>query len=92
MLTQREFLILRILTATGEMYGLDLVEASSELKRGTIYVLLGRMVSKGYVESREVRAEHGKLPRHLFRATGLGERAFRQHPIGGLSLIPVWSN
>ena len=35
------------------MFGLQLVEQSNGgLKRGTVYVTLGRMQDKGYVESR----------------------------------------
>lgn len=47
------------------LYGLQLVEASSgALKRGTVYVTLGRMEDKGYVLSRvdEDAPEHGGLP------------------------------
>jgi DNA-binding PadR family transcriptional regulator len=60
--------------ATGQMYGLQLVAASrGKLKRGTVYVLLGRMEEKGFVESRaEEKAQHSG--RRLYRATGLGLR------------------
>jgi DNA-binding PadR family transcriptional regulator len=35
------------------MYGLKLIKASDErLKRGTVYVTLGRMEEKGFVRSR----------------------------------------
>jgi PadR family transcriptional regulator len=60
-----------------EMYGLQLVEASGgALKRGTVYVTLGRMQEKGFVESQpEVRrAGASGLPRRLYRPTGLGLR------------------
>ena len=67
--------ILRLLIANGEMYGLELVAASKMLKRGTIYVTLGRMADKGLLESRGVKPEHEPgLPRRLFTATGLGQR------------------
>jgi PadR family transcriptional regulator PadR len=60
-----------------EMYGLQLVEASAgALKRGTVYVTLGRMQEKGYVESRpELQLEGAAgLPRRLYRPTGFGLR------------------
>lgn len=76
-LSPKEALILRLLLAGGEMYGLELVrESGGRLKRGTVYVTLGRMADKGYVDSRPVAAgEEGALPRRLFRALGLGARA-----------------
>lgn len=75
-LSPKEALILRLLVASGEMYGLELVkESSGALKRGTVYVTLCRMAEKGYVESRQVAAgEEGTLPKRLFRATGHGVR------------------
>jgi len=60
-----------------EMYGLQLVESShGKLKRGTVYVTLGRMQEKGYVESRPEERRTGAigLPRRIYRATGLGLR------------------
>jgi DNA-binding PadR family transcriptional regulator len=74
-LTRTEKLILETL-ATREMYGLQLVAASrGKLKRGTVYVLLGRMEEKGFVESAaEEKPQHSGLPRRLYRATGLGRR------------------
>lgn len=57
------------------MYGLEMVKASSKLKRGTIYVTLGRMAEKGYVASRQQRAPgRSGLPRRLFRITNLGRQ------------------
>jgi DNA-binding PadR family transcriptional regulator len=79
-LTEKEFAILGLLIPRGEMFGLELVEASEgELKRGTVYVTLQRMVERGFIESREedrVAPEVG-IPRRMYRATGLGERIYR---------------
>lgn len=77
-LSPKQRVILDLLIHRGEMYGLEMVRASHELKRGTVYVTLARMEDAGYVESREVR-EPGEpgLPRRLYRATGLGERAYQ---------------
>ncbi len=77
-LSRKERLILDLLINEGEMYGLEMVKtAPHDLKRGTVYVTLGRMADKGYVESRQVK-EPGDpgLPKRLFRATGYGQRVF----------------
>lgn len=79
-LSRKEFLILGMLIGRGEMFGLEMVEASEgELKRGTIYVTLQRMGDKGYIESREeprTMPEIG-IPRRKYWATGLGERVYQ---------------
>lgn len=62
------------------MFGLQLVEASGgRLKRGTVYVTLGLLEQKGYVESEQEAPSPGAigLPRRIYRPTGLGERALR---------------
>jgi len=62
------------------MFGLQLVEASDgRLKRGTVYVTLGLLEQKGYVESEQETPAPGAigLPRRVYRPTGLGERALR---------------
>ena len=46
----KELLILDLLAQAGQLYGLQLVSASNgRLKRGTVYVTLGRMADKGYI-------------------------------------------
>jgi DNA-binding PadR family transcriptional regulator len=58
-----------------ERYGLELIEASEgRLKRGSIYVTLGRMETKGFVTSRQEERPAGAigLPRRLYRATPYG--------------------
>lgn len=62
------------------MYGLLLVERSGgALKRGTVYVTLGRMEAKGWVESAQEPLLAGSigLPRRIYRPTALGERMLR---------------
>jgi DNA-binding PadR family transcriptional regulator len=79
-LSRKEFKILELLIAKGEMFGLEMVEASEgELPRGTIYVTLQRMGDKGYVESREEPRQMPEIgiPRRKYSATGLGERVYR---------------
>jgi len=75
-LSSKEALVLELLAQQGEMYGLQLVSSSKgRLKRGTVYVTLGRMQEKGYVRSRlEAAPKTGGLPRRLYEATALGLR------------------
>lgn len=82
-LSRKEAIILDLLISnSGDMFGLEMVSASKgELKRGTIYVTLQRMKEKGFVDSKpEPRcAPEIGIPRRLYRATGLGERALAAH-------------
>lgn len=75
-----ELLILDMLIGKGEMYGLELVENSGGLlKRGSVYVILARLVEKKFLESREEAREYPEIgiPRRKYKVTGLGDRAFR---------------
>jgi DNA-binding PadR family transcriptional regulator len=87
-LSSKEALILRLLVAKGEMYGLELVnESGGELKRGTVYVTLGRMADKGYVESRTIPQDDGSgMPKRLFHATGYGARVLSAWELASASL------
>ena len=79
-LSRKEMLILEMLISKGEMFGLEMVEASlGEVKRGTIYVTLQRMNSKGFIDSREEPREFPEIgiPRRKYAATGLGEKAYQ---------------
>jgi PadR family transcriptional regulator PadR len=79
-LPKKEQLILELLTSRGSQYGLQLVEQSGgALKRGTVYVTLGRMEAKGLVESEQEPQPPGAigLPRRIYRPTPLGERMLR---------------
>lgn len=63
------------LLESAERYGLELVDASGgRLKRGSIYVTLGRMEAKGFVASRQEDRAPGAigLPRRLYRPTAYG--------------------
>jgi DNA-binding PadR family transcriptional regulator len=76
-LSPKETLILELLCAQGELYGLQLVSASKRrLKRGTVYVTLGRMEDKGYITSRleDAPPEMGGMPRRMYSPTPLGRR------------------
>ncbi len=83
-----ESLILSLLSAHGESYGLDLVKASDgQLSRGTIYVTLSIMYDAGLVASRE--EEQGAyglaLKRRLYRITERGRWALADAEAGLLS-------
>jgi DNA-binding PadR family transcriptional regulator len=82
-----EHLILSLLTSAGPSYGLELVQASrGQLKRGGIYVTLGRMEEKGLVTS-SASADDG---RRRYRPTALGERAIAAaHVFAGRLPMPA---
>lgn len=72
----KELIVLDLLAAKREMYGLEMVKASQYLARGTVYVLLNRMEDKGYVTSRQVKDETASgTPKRVYSITGLGQRA-----------------
>lgn len=76
-LPPKEALILELLVGESEMYGLQLVAASKHrLKRGTVYVTLGRMEDKGFITSRleDAPPEVGGLPRRVYEPTAFGRR------------------
>ena len=89
-LSGTESLILDLLHSQ-EMYGLQLVaESNGALKRGTVYVTLGRMEEKGFVESREEEdATHNGLPRRRYRPTALGLRVLDAWALMTASLTSV---
>lgn len=77
-LSPKERIILELLIRNGEMYGLELVNASPAIKRGAVYVMLSRMSEKGFVKSRNIKDE--RLPgkkRPRYNITGLGQRVLR---------------
>jgi DNA-binding PadR family transcriptional regulator len=79
-LSRKEQLILELLTSVGPLYGLQLVDHSDgALKRGTVYVTLGRMEAKRLVESQQEPVPPGGigLPRRIYRPTALGQRMLR---------------
>jgi len=76
-LPPKEALILQLLIDAGELYGLELVAQSKRrLKRGTVYVTLGRMEKKRFITSRleAPPPAAGGMPRRLYSATPDGRR------------------
>ncbi len=93
-LSAKESLILELLVAEQELYGLQLVAASKrKLKRGTVYVTLGRMEDKGYVSSRleDAPAEAGGLPRRIYQPTALGRRVLAAWTSAATHLMPEFA-
>lgn len=93
-LSAKELLVLERLVSSGEQYGLQLVTASAgQLKRGTVYVTLGRMEEKGYITSTTDAPPPGAggMPRRLYRVTPLGRRMLRAWTSGATRLIPGYA-
>jgi PadR family transcriptional regulator PadR len=89
-LSRKELLVLDLLRQQ-DLYGLQLVAASAgRLKRGTVYVTLGRMEDKGYITSKLEAAPSGAggLPRRIYAATPLGRRMFAAWTSGAKRLVP----
>lgn len=93
-LSAKETLIMELLIRETELYGLQLVAASRRrLKRGTVYVTLGRMEEKGYISSRVENppADAGGMPRRVYRATALGRRVHRLWTAAERDFIPEFA-
>jgi DNA-binding PadR family transcriptional regulator len=76
------------------LYGLELVARSKRrLKRGTIYVTLGRMEDKGYVTSRleDPPPATGGLPRRLYEPTAFGTRVLAAWTAAAQLLMPEFA-
>jgi len=93
-LPPKEALILELLVEGSELYGLQLVAASKgRLKRGTVYVTLGRMEEKGFIASRLEKgpSDAGGLPRRIYEATAFGRRVLSayEHVVRHLTPEPA---
>ena len=93
-LPPKEALILELLLRHEEMYGLQLVAASKKrLKRGTVYVTLGRMEEKGYITSwlEGPPPDAGGMPRRLYQPTALGRRVLKVWTGAARRLMPEFA-
>ena len=93
-LSEKESLILGLLSQGDQMYGLQLVAASRRrLKRGTVYVTLGRMEEKGYITSHleDAPSNAGGLPRRIYKPTALGTRVLAAWTAGARMLMPEFA-
>lgn len=87
----KELLVLELLVREKARYGLELVAASrGRLKRGTVYVTLGRMEEKGLVASslEDAPPAAGGLPRRVYEPTALGRRMLSTFTSGARQLVP----
>ncbi len=92
-LSGNEYLILKLLTTHGgEMFGLEMVaDSNKRLKKGSIYVTLGRMEDKGFVSSRKedwVEGARG-LPKRMYKITGEGQRVLQEWEFPRFGIIEV---
>ena len=90
-LSAKERLILELLVSSGAKYGLQLVDESrGRLKRGTVYVTLGRMQQKGLVESRHETEtpDPDALTRRMYHPTGHGRRVLDAWALVARTLAP----
>jgi len=90
-LPPKERLILDLLIAEGRLFGLQLVALShGALKRGTVYVTLGRMEAKGFIRSEQEVMPPGAigLPRRMYYPTPLGERVLDAWSQMARALLP----
>src|SRR3954463_6287897 len=90
-LPDKERPLLDLLIRGAELYGLELVAASKgRLKRGTVYVTLGRMEDKGFISSRleDAPANQGGLPRRIYEPTAFGRRVMKAYSQVARALIP----
>lgn len=88
--SRKELLVLELLVRANELYGLQLVAASKgRLKRGTVYVTLGRMEDKGYITSKldDPPPGAGGLPRRIYEPTPLGRRMLSAWTSGAKQLV-----
>lgn len=81
-----------------DCYGYELVEEISkdiEISEGTIYPLLRRLSSEGYVTTYLMESQEGP-PRKYYRLTEFGKKTYEElanewiHFIGGVSKIIGW--
>jgi len=89
-LSPKESLVLALLVRERSLYGLQLVAAAKgRLKRGTVYVTLGRMEDKGYITSRleDPPPDAGGMPRRLYEPTALGRRVLAAYSGKSGSLV-----
>jgi PadR family transcriptional regulator len=93
-ISPKEALILDLLVSRAGQYGLELVAASKgRLKRGTVYVTLGRMEDKGFITSRLDDAPDGAggLPRRIYSPTAAGRSVFKAYAAVAKHLRPEFA-
>ena len=90
-----EHLILLAIVRLGpDAYGMSILReledrAERTVSRGALYLVLERMVQKGYLETRmgEPTSERGGRAKRFFELTDAGREALR---VSGRSLLALW--
>lgn len=79
--TKTEMTVLSLLMNSPKgLYGLQVVDQSEgSIKRGSVYVLLGRLEEKGFVSSAlaKVDSNHPGLPRPIYKLTAPGQKVLQ---------------
>ncbi len=87
--TPSEMVVLKILQAKSRgAYGLEIVAASNDaVKRGSVYVLLGRLEEKGFIRALKTRTQLGYdgPPRPQYQLTAEGARVMSAAEAIGMS-------
>jgi len=86
--------LLAIVRLGPEAYGMSILReledrANREVSRGGLYLVLERMVEKGYLETRmgDPSPERGGRAKRFFQLTDLGSEVLR---ISGRSILAMW--
>ena len=85
--SHRELEVLRLLQSAGKgMYGMEVVQKSrGSVDRTTVYVYLGRLEEKGYVQViRPTTRRNPGLQRPIYNLNGLGARAIQAAEMVGM--------
>lgn len=89
-----QMVLLAIVRLGRDAYGMSILReledrAGRTVSRGALYLVLERMVQKGYLSTRmgEPTPERGGRAKRFFALTGTGEEALR---VAGSSLLALW--
>lgn len=89
--TNSELTVMRILQDSPKgLYGLQIVERSEgAIKRGSIYVLTGRLIQKGFLSMEVPKAEpnYSGLPRPIYKLSGEGARVLKTAGVLGMQFV-----
>lgn len=87
-------ILLAIVRLGPDAYGMSILRelderADREVSRGALYLILERMVEKGYLDTRmgEPGSERGGRAKRFFELTDAGREALR---VSGRSLLALW--
>lgn len=90
--TDLEMVILSLLLGGREMYGLEMVRKDEQLGENSVYVILTRMVARGFVKARYETDEEKKVRgprRRLYKITPFGHQAYQMRIEGDRAAAKV---